>query len=238
MDTPKKKNGGTHHERNEKQPNRRPSPPTEPNVPTESKQKKKWHFPTKKKLKRICILLVMVAVLILVLILGTYRTDFLIGKSTKLGFEDIGELVTQAAYCTQVQTTGGNRKLFGMDIPFTESKCIFSYDVILKAGVDFSEVKWKVKGSTIEVTVPPAKVLSAEIDLDSFQIYHEAESIFRKITMEDTNEALTNLEAEATQTATANGLLDLAQKNAENILTSFFSQAYDTSEYKLQFSVS
>ena len=42
-------------------------------------------------------------------------------KLTRLGFEDIGELATQAAYCTEVNVTEGARELFGLTIPFTQS---------------------------------------------------------------------------------------------------------------------
>ena len=35
-------------------------------------------------------------------------------KLTRLGFEDIGELATQAAYCTEVNVTEGARELFGL----------------------------------------------------------------------------------------------------------------------------
>ena len=53
-------------------------------------------------------------------------------KLTKLGFEDIGELATQAAYCTEVNVTEGARELFGLTIPFTQSKYVYSYDVVIK----------------------------------------------------------------------------------------------------------
>ena len=46
-------------------------------------------------------------------------------KLTKLGFEDIGELATQAAYCTEVNVTEGARELFGLTIPFTQSKYVY-----------------------------------------------------------------------------------------------------------------
>lgn len=58
-------------------------------------------------------------------------------KTTRLGFEDIGEMATQAAYTTQVNVTEGSRVLWGVTIPFTQSKYIYSYDVTIKAGIDF-----------------------------------------------------------------------------------------------------
>ena len=75
-------------------------------------------------------------------------------KLTRLGFEDIGELATQAAYCTEVNVTEGARELFGLTIPFTQSKYVYSYDVVIKAGLDFGEIDWTVGEDTITVRLP------------------------------------------------------------------------------------
>ena len=40
-------------------------------------------------------------------------------KITNLGFENIGELATQAAYCTEVNVTEASREFYGITIPFT-----------------------------------------------------------------------------------------------------------------------
>lgn len=73
-------------------------------------------------------------------------------KTTKIGFEDIGELATQVAYSTEVNVTDASRKLFGMTIPFTQSKYIYSYDVIVKAGFDFTQVEWSEKMKLLKLS--------------------------------------------------------------------------------------
>ena len=150
-------------------------------------------------------------------------------KLTRLGFEDIGELATQAAYCTEVNVTEGARELFGLTIPFTQSKYVYSYDVVIKAGLDFGEIDWTVGEDTITVRLPEIRILSSEIDLDSFRVYVENESIFRRISLEENNEAMKALQASAQENAVANGLLDNARANAETILTGFFAGEYDLS---------
>lgn len=144
-------------------------------------------------------------------------------KTTKIGFEDIGELATQVAYCTEVNVTQASRDFFGVTIPFTESKYIYSYDIEIKAGLDFCSIDWSVDEatSTINVTLPEIKILSSSIDPDSFKLYHEAESIFREITMEENNAALASLKEAAEQDAIANGLIENAEENAKAILTGF-----------------
>lgn len=181
------------------------------------------------------IQIVLVIVVIIVIALGITRFFSTESKTTKIGFEDIGELATQAAYCTEVNVTEGSRNLFGITIPFTQSKYIYSYDVTIKAGFDFGEIQWELNGHTIEVRLPQAEVLSTEIDLDSLKVYYEEESIFRQITLTENNEALQTLQENAEQNAVENGLLDNARSNAETILTGFFGNVYDMDEYEIVF---
>lgn len=156
-------------------------------------------------------------------------------KTTKIGFEDIGEMATQSAYCTEVNVTEDAKELYGMRIPFTQSKYIYSYDIVIKAGYDFNEIEWKEKNKTIEVKLPEAKVLSNELDMDSFKVYHEEESIFSKITLEENNDAVKKMKLNAQENAIANGLLENARSNAETMLTGFFEDEYDLDEYKIVF---
>lgn len=156
-------------------------------------------------------------------------------KTTKIGFEDIGEMATQSAYCTEVNVTEDAKELYGMRIPFTQSKYIYSYDIVIKAGYDFNEIEWKEKNKTIEVKLPEVKVLSNELDMDSFKVYHEEESIFSKITLEENNDAVKKMKLNAQENAIANGLLENARSNAETMLTGFFADEYDLGEYKIVF---
>ena len=83
--------------------------------------------------------------------------------------------------------------------------------------------------------MPNVKILSSQIDLDSFKVYHEEESIFNKITLSENNETLKKLQSEAQTQAIKNGLYENAKTNAETMLTSFFANVYDLKEYKIVF---
>ncbi len=156
-------------------------------------------------------------------------------KTTNIGFENIGELATQSAYCTEVNVTDDWRELFGVKIPFTQSKYIYSYDFVIKAGYDFKDITWSEQGEKIEVILPEVRVLSNEIDLESLKVYHEEESIFSPITLDESNEALEKLKKAAQDDAIANGLFENARSNAETILTGFFGNVYDLDEYEIIF---
>lgn len=205
-------------------------------MPEEKIQKKKReHGVLKVYLAKNIIKIVIVLVIIAALIFGVSRYFSTGTKTTTIGFENIGELATQAAYSTEVNVTEASRELFGLSIPFTQSKYIYSYDVEIKAGMDFGEIEWQLNDHTIEVSLPETKVLSTQIDLDSFEVYLEDESIFREITLEENNEALNSLQEKAEEDAVANGLLENARSNAETILTGFFGNVYDPDEYEIIF---
>ena len=148
------------------------------------------------------------------------------------------ELATQSAYCTEVSTIEADQKLGDFSIPFTQSRYVYSYDVVVKAGLDFSAVKVDLDepAAAVRVTLPEVRILSAEIDYDSFQVYVEDESIFRPITLEETNAATNSLVETAKTDAVANGLLDNARENAEALLTAFLQSELDLSEYEIEFS--
>ena len=184
-------------------------------------------------------LIALIAVIVIALGAGLYFGKSLSSESriTKLGFEDMGELATQAAYCTMVEDTEAARDLFGVEIPFTQSRLIYSYDVIVRAGLDFEQIEWSVDepNKVTEVKLPEIKVLNSELDTESFKLYLEDESIFRRISMEENNDSMIEMEENARRQAVGNGLLDEARANAEAILRSFFAGVYDLEKYEIVF---
>lgn len=186
-------------------------------------------------LKNIVLIALVVVLAITVVGLGFKVSHTTESKTTKLGFEDIGEFATQSAYCTEVSATANARKLFGHNLPFTQSNIVFSYDVVIKAGYDFSAITWDVQDTTITVKLPEVKVLSCEVKEDSFKKYVEDESIFTPFTLDDNNNAMKALKETAQTDAIANGLYENARSNAETMLTTFFSSAYDMDQYTIEF---
>ena len=154
--------------------------------------------------------------------IGKYTTYM--NKTTKLGFENIGELATQSAYCTGVGSTDDWRKMF-------------SCDVVIKAGYDFADIDYDVerKEKVVTVHMPEAKILSSELKLDSFKVYHQQESVFNNIKVEENIEELKKLKKQTEEDAKANGLLENARTNAETLIKSFLSQSYNQDEYKYVF---
>lgn len=189
---------------------------------------KKWLLPK---------LMIVIAVIVIAImaVIGWRNLFFSESKTTKIGFEDIGELATQSVSCTEVNTIEASRDFYGITIPFTQSKYIYSYDVEIKAGFNFADIEWSEHNKVIEVRLPAVEITSSTVDLESFKIYHESESIFRQISMDENNEALKTLQQRAEEDAVANGLFENARRNAEKILTAFFGNEYDLKEYQIKF---
>lgn len=187
-------------------------------------------------LNKQIIKIVLIILVLFVAIIGIKKSFFTESKTTKLGFEDIGELATESCTTTEINVIDKSRKLYGVNIPFTQTKYIYSYDVNIKAGIDFSQVKQKNLGNnTICITLPKVKILSKELKKDSFKVYHEEESIFTNVTLEENNKLLSKLEDTALKDAIDNGLYDRAKESAKRQLKSFIKANEDYKDYDVYF---
>lgn len=204
---------------------------------------------SRNKLQKVLDIKFIIAVIIIILLCAVlvytrkeaksnYVSD---EKITEIGFENIGDLATQSVTTTTVRVETKDLKLFNVSIPLTQSKYIYTYNTTIKAGINFSDVKWQL-GDTddtshnIYVDIPEVKTLSADIDLDSFKVLHEENNIFSPITLTEHNDSLIQLRENALSDAINSGLYDRALDNAKTILTSFISQVYPSNEYSIIFS--
>ena len=173
-----------------------------------------------KVLKYIVIILILAAC---VYIGTTLKSSFTSKtKTTKLGLEDVGELVTQTCYVTVVEDSKVNRDFFSLfDIPFTESRQIFSYDVEVDASVNFAEITYIPRDDNNEIIIklPHAKIYKSTLNLFSLKIYLDSESLFSRINLEKQNEALKAIEEQAVADAKANGIIEAADKNAKTLIS-------------------
>ena len=154
------------------------------------------------------------------------------GNLLKESLADIGEFATQEYYFTEVETYDSSKKIKDFDIPFTKSRFVYSYDGLIKAGIDFTGVEVDKNDLTkvITVTLPKSKVLSSEIDEGSFQVYDEDQSIFNQISISNFNDANADLKARAEEKAIKRGLLDKADENAKVLIKNFLS-SFDIDDY-------
>lgn len=151
------------------------------------------------------------------------------------GLNDMGFLVTQEYWFTEVMSYSSTKNLFGIQLGITESSFLASYDGKVTAGVDFSKIKVEKNDELQRITVkmPAAELLDTTIDTDSFTLYDEKEGIGNNISIKDYNVSLTTLKQGATDKAVERGVLDKAQENAEQMIRDFVSSLVDTTMYEI-----
>lgn len=157
-------------------------------------------------------------------------------KTTKLGLENVGELVTQTAHLTIVQDSKENRKLFNaFEIPFTESRQIFSYDIDVDASVDFAKITYTINKDKNEIVVklPHSKIYKATLKTDSLKVYLDQESLFSRIDLTEHNEAIKTMEEQGIKDAEANGILNAADENTKKLIDGVIKSNKKYKEYNI-----
>lgn len=158
-------------------------------------------------------------------------------RTVNLRMENIGELSTQAAYYTNVQVIRNDRKVFDITVPFTQNQYIYSYDGIIKAGIDFSKLRAIANeiDKTITVTIPHAFITSNEVDENSLEIYDESRNIFTPLKLEDIQASRELMKEEAAETAMQNGILEAAETNAKQLIECFLKTDPANEQYTILF---
>ena len=153
------------------------------------------------------------------------------------GLNDIGQLITEEYYFTEVVRYSSIKKLFNIELGITASSFLASYDGVVTAGLDFTGIRIQKDevDKAILVTLPKAQILSVDIDPDSFELYSEKEGLGNPISMEDYNASLTELENSAREKAVKLGVLDRADENARRVIQNFIAGLVDPSAYSVRF---
>ncbi len=180
-----------------------------------------------KKIKKLIFIIVLFVLVALVCFyLGTqYEGPIRIGPATITAetitakFSEVSELVTMTYNYTSMGTFENNLMFKDWNIPLTGKSFIVSFDGIIKAGINLSEVKVETDGYDVTITIPDAVILSHEIDQNSVQVLDEKTNLFNPIGVED----VTGFEEEQKQlcekNAIDNGLLIQAKESAQEALT-------------------
>ncbi len=190
----------------------------------------------------------LLAVFVLALIAGAAFSAFLYGlrqgqepepvvTGDLLGeqLRSIQELGTVAYYYTNMGRFENHLDFYGWKVPFTTKSFIVSYDGVIKAGVDLSEVAVQIdeESKTVTVTLPAGKILSHEIPEDSIQVFDESSNIFNSITIEDYTGFTAEQKSILEQRAIDNGLLAEAEEKAQAAVEAFLSLAPGMDAYAL-----
>lgn len=151
----------------------------------------------------------------------------------KNSLSQIEELATADYHYTRMASFKDAKELYGVKIPFTTKTFLLSYDGRIKSGVDLSQAKLSVKEGKIHLTLPPARILSHEIDEKSIRVYDESASIFNPIEVKDMSAFTHDQKAKAEAEAKAKGLLEDADAKAREALEAWFKALPESAHYEL-----
>ena len=184
---------------------------------------------------------ILVVILIAIVALGI-NYSYVFNKEAdtlSIEFKNVGELVTQSAFIRVLEDSTVNRTIFEkFEIPFTESRKMFSYIVQVDAAINFEEISIEdinESTKTIKVKLPHSKIYNATPDLESFKSYIDSESWFSRIDSEKYNEALKDLTNQGKQDAIDKRILEKADENGKNIIESFIKSNKKYKEYKVEY---
>ena len=84
-------------------------------------------------------------------------------------------------------TNADKQEYDNKNLPFTRNSFIFSYDGVIKYGVDVSQVGITVNGiaKIVTVEIPRAKIISHEIPEEGFRVLYESSGPFNRIKIDD-----------------------------------------------------
>ena len=135
--------------------------------------------------------------------------------------QNIGELATVEYLFTDAAIFSDSQQIGNWNIPFTEKSFTMKWDGIIKAGIQVDKIVIDVNKDDliITVTLPAAEILSYEVDSDSVEVLDEKNNIFNEISVNDKVQLDAATEKEMKDRVIRNGLLEKAQKNAEDIIS-------------------
>lgn len=154
----------------------------------------------------------------------------------RAGLRDMGVLVTDEYYFTEVVSFSSVKDFLGFEIGATESAYVAGYDGVVTAGLDFSAITVSKNDTAKIVTVrlPACDILNVDIDPESFVLYSEKSGWGNPVSIQDFNKSLVELEANARTKAIDKGLLTRADENARQLISRFISGLVGQ-EYTVQF---
>ena len=141
----------------------------------------------------------------------------------------IGEYASLAYHYTTVVREINARDIRGWTIPFTTRRFIFSYDGIMKLGIDAAQIQVEdteaaeSSGQTgslplIHIILPPIKILSHEIIDGSIEVFDQSQTIFNEIRIEDAFNVTAERRRELEERVMNGSVILEAQRSAEQQL--------------------
>lgn len=199
----------------------------------------------KKKIKRIFTLIMALVIFVGgALVADALNLDFIDskGKVTVEGLKveilEISEMASlQYNYEDDFKYDGGALNFMGKDIPFTDKSMTVFYKGVVKIGSDMSkaDISLNEEGDKVTITTPHCRILSHEIDEDSFQVIDVNNGLFNRVKLEDDTKFRQKQKAAVEKKIKEDGVFDEADEKLVSQLKSYFGMAYPKLEVEVVF---
>ena len=157
-------------------------------------------------------------------------------ETLKEKLSQVCDLVTeQYAYHNADKLEQDQSWLFGWKRPFSTKSVLVTYDGIIKAGVDLSKVTPEVdeEKGTVTITLPASRITDNNIPQESIEVLEIKNGLFNKVTIEDYNEFISQQKVVMQEKAIGQGILNEADKNAQDVVRVLLSAIPGMSGYTL-----
>ena len=172
----------------------------------------------------VIILALAVAGLVAFIVIDRAGRAQVTGETLKSSFEEVAEFAVEDYSYSSIGTYDGEKMhVLGVDVPWTEKSFIVTYRGEVKAGIkDMEAVEFDLDEDkqTVTVTAPKVEVLSSTIDQSSVEQYDQSITPFNQVQVRDVSEFMKGREDDGQKEAVKAGLLDRAEKRAEDLLVS------------------
>jgi hypothetical protein len=178
-----------------------------------------------KKWKKYGMVLLIVAIIVSGLFLyfkfSIKREINLMSNTIEEKVAKILDISTVKYNYTNVVTYKDNKKINGLNVPFTNKSFIIKYNGYIKAGIDLNGVETKVYDTKhVKMILDKPFIMDNVIVEEDVYIYDERDSVFNKLNFKDLYDVLIEEKKSMEEEVIEKGLLNDAKKNAEEILTS------------------
>ncbi len=123
---------------------------------------------------------------------------------------------------TNVVTYKDNKKVSGLNVPFTNKSFIIKYSGYIKAGVDLNGIETQViDPKTVKIILDKPKVFDNVIMEEDVYVYDERDSVFNKLSFNDLYDVLVEEKKSMEEEVIEKGLLNDAEKKCEGCINVF-----------------
>ena len=199
-----------------------------------------------KKMKRLfVVLLLIVAFVGGAACADALNLDFLSKSKKTYDMEILKEQITEISelaslrydYEGDASFNGESKKIFDFEIPFSSKSMRVYYKGTIKMGSDLAglDVDMNEDNTKLIITIPHSKILSHEIDNDSWEIRDVKNGLFNRVTLEDNNEFIKEQKKIMENKVKKDGRLEEADEKTAKQLANFMTMSYPELEVKVVF---